>query len=127
MSFAFETTASGRTYATHLKKAKENGYEINLMYLWLRSPDQAVKRVAERVKQNGHNIPEADIIRRYYRGLKNLQDLYLPLMDTIFILDNSLAKSGIRKIIARKERGAQLLIEDKENWEEIQRLANVKV
>jgi len=70
INFAFETTASGLSYATHLKKAKKSGYEVNLMYLWLSSPDQAVKRVAQRVKQGGHNIPEDDIRRRYYRGLE---------------------------------------------------------
>ncbi len=110
-SFAFETTASGLSYATHLKKAKGIGYEINLVYLWISSPDQAIKRVAQRVKQGGHNIPEEDIRRRYYRGLSNILKLYLPLADTAMLLDNSSAESGARKIIARKDRGIQLQIE----------------
>jgi predicted ABC-type ATPase len=127
VSFAFETTASGISYANHLKKAKENGYEINLMFLWLSSPDQAVKRVAQRVRQGGHNIPEDDIRRRYHRGLKNLLNLYLPLASTALILDNSSAESGTRKIIARKDLGFQLQVEDEEIWEKIQRSANVKI
>jgi predicted ABC-type ATPase len=127
VNFAFETTASGVSYATHLKRAKEDGYEINLMYLWLSSPDQAVKRVAQRVKQGGHHIPEEDIRRRYYRGLRNLINLYLPLANTVLILDNSSAESGIGKIIAKKEQSGQLQIEDKEIWEKMQELASVKI
>jgi predicted ABC-type ATPase len=124
LNFVFETTASGLTYGTHLKRAKNHGYSINLMYLWLWGPEQAIKRVAQRVKQGGHNIPEEDIKRRYFRGLKNLVNLYLPLADTALILDNSSAESGIRKIVARKEPNLQVQIEDQEIWEKIQELAN---
>lgn len=127
MSFAFETTASGLTYSNHLKEAKQHGYTISLIYLWLSSPDQAVKRVAQRVKQGGHNIPESDIRRRYFRGLKNLINLYLPFADTALILDNSTAESGVRKIIARKEFDRQLQIEDEKIWEKMRESANVKI
>ena len=126
ISFAFETTASGLTYAKHLSKAKENGYEINLIYLWLPSSEQAVKRVAQRVKQGGHNIPTEVIIQRYYRGLKNLFNLYLPLANTVLILDNSSAESGIRKIIAKKNLDLPLQIEDQEIWDKLQRSTNDK-
>jgi len=125
-NFAYETTASGLTYATHLKNAKRNGYEINLMYLWISNPDQAIKRVAFRVQQGGHNIPKEDIIRRYYRGVKNILNLYLSIADTALILDNSTVGSGIKKIIAKKELGLQLHIEDNEIWEKMSESANVK-
>lgn len=55
-SFAFETTAAGTNYVKHLKNAQSKGYEIELTFLWLSSPDEAVKRVATRVKQGGHNL-----------------------------------------------------------------------
>lgn len=126
-SFIFESTASGLTYAKHLKNAKEKGYEVNLLFLWLLTHEQAVKRVALRVKQGGHNIPEADITRRYYRGLKNLVNLYLPIADTALILDNSEPESGIRKIIARKEHNAKLLVEDDKIWNRINEDAYVKI
>jgi predicted ABC-type ATPase len=126
INFVFETTASGLSYATHLKNAKKNGYEINLMYLWLSSPDQAVKRVAQRVKQGGHNIPEIDIRRRYCRGITNLLNLYLPLADTALILDNSSAEAGIEKIIAKQNLGVPLQVEDEEIWEKLLESANVK-
>ncbi len=127
INFAFETTASGLSYATHLKKAKETDYSINLIFLWLAGPDLAIKRVAQRVKQGGHDIPEEDIIRRYYRGLKNLLELYLPLADTALILDNSFIESGIRKIIAQKDLDTSLRIEDSEIWEKLQGQVYVKV
>lgn len=71
-SFAFETTASGTNYVKHLKSAKAKGYEISLTFLWLSKPEEAVKRVAQRVKQGGHHVPEESVIRRYYSGIKNL-------------------------------------------------------
>lgn len=84
-SFAFETTASGTNYVKHLKSAKANGYQINLTFLWLSKPEEAVKRVAQRVKQGGHNVPQDSVIRRYYSGIKNLMMHYLPLADEAFI------------------------------------------
>jgi predicted ABC-type ATPase len=125
-SFAFETTASGILYAKHLKKAKERGYELNLVYLWLDSPKQAIERVAWRVVQGGHSIPEEDIQRRYYRGLRNILNLYLPLSDTAIFLDNSTEESGIRKTIALKETDHPLEIKDEEAWKTIQEAANGK-
>jgi predicted ABC-type ATPase len=125
-SFAFESTASGRTYASSLSNAKQSGYEINLLFLWLSSPEQAIKRVELRVSQGGHNIPKDTIIRRYYRGLSNVIKLYLPLADTALILDNSAPESGAQKIIARKSSGTNLLIEDVAIWSIIQRDADVK-
>ncbi len=126
-SFIFESTASGLSYAMHLENAKKKGYEVNLLFLWLLNHDQAVKRVAQRVKQGGHNIPEEDIIRRYYRGLTNLITRYLPISDTALILDNSEPEFGVRKTIARKEYNACLTIEDKKIWERIIKDADDKI
>lgn len=120
-SFAFETTASGTNYLKYLREAQKKGYEIHLIYLWLSSPDLAVKRVAQRVAQGGHDIPELTIRRRYYGGLRNLIAHYLPLADKILLIDNS-TKAG--KTIAQKNNQESLKIENLENWEEIQRLAN---
>src|SRR5438105_2661027 len=70
-SFAFETTGSGTNYVAYLKDAKEQGYEITSVFLWLSQVEEAIDRVAERVKQGGHNILENSIRRRYYSGLRN--------------------------------------------------------
>lgn len=80
-SFAFESTLSGKTYATMLKKAKAAGFEIRICYLWLPSVNLSIKRVKERVKKGGHNVPEADLRRRFLPSLRNFFSLYLPIAD----------------------------------------------
>lgn len=121
-NFAFETTAAGVNYIKHLKEAQENGYQVHLLFLWLSSPDLAVKRVAQRVVQGGHHIPEDTIRRRYYAGLKNLIKHYVPLADTALILDNSIAE--LNKIIAKKEVANGLEIEETSIWKEIERMTH---
>ena len=123
-TFAFETTGAGTNYIKHLKQAQAKGYEVHLMFLWLSSPDLAVKRVAKRVEQGGHHIPEDTVRRRYYLGIKNLITHYLPLVDRGLILDNSIA--GTTKIIARKHINDGLKVEELIIWKEIQRVAHVK-
>ena len=81
-SFAFETTASGRAHLAMLRRAKAQGYQIRLIYLFLTSPKIAVVRVALRVRQGGHDVPEKDIIRRYYRGAQHILEGYLPIVDS---------------------------------------------
>lgn len=70
--FAFETTLATRSYVSFIKKARTKGYKIILLYFWLASPDFAKQRVAKRVRQGGHNIPDEIVERRYYRGISSL-------------------------------------------------------
>jgi len=88
-SFAFETTLASRTFAPWLRKYKQAGYRIDLVFLWLSSADVAVQRVAERVSRGGHDIPEETIRRRYQRGLVNFFSLYQPLADAWQMVDNT--------------------------------------
>ncbi len=122
-SFAFETTASGINYVRHLKAAKAKGYETNLTFLWLSKPEEAVKRVAQRVKQGGHHVPEAAIIRRYYSGIKNLINYYLPLVDEALIVNNSSEESS-KRLIARKTKQNPITILDSSIWKKIMETAN---
>lgn len=122
-SFAFETTGAGKNYLKYLHQAQAEGYEINLMYLWLSDENLAVKRVAQRVEQGGHHVPEADIRRRYKQGLRYVMNYYLPCADIAVILDNSNVDS--QKIIARKNAGEELIVENMKTWEIIQELSNV--
>ena len=87
--FAFETTLSGQTYLARLKHWKFSGYRIEIVYLRLTSPQIALKRIAERVKQGGHNVPAKDVLRRFARGWKNFCGIYRPLADTWAVYDNS--------------------------------------
>jgi predicted ABC-type ATPase len=87
-TFAMETTLSGRTYIHLLKYARTDRCEIELHYLWLASPSQAIARVRQRVQKGGHNVPAADIRRRFARSLNHLIHDYLPLADRWVIWDN---------------------------------------
>ena len=97
----------------------------NPLHLWrggCQSSDQAVNRVAERVKQGGHFIPEETIIRRYYAGIKNLLKCYLPLADRAYIMDNSSEKYS-KRLIARKNINSSIEILDREIWDKLERTA----
>lgn len=88
--FAFETTLAGRAFAPWIAKLRESGYEFHLFYLWLRSADEAIDRVRQRVRQGCHSIPEEVIRRRYEGGLRNFFRLYSPIADHWAFYDNSL-------------------------------------
>ncbi len=99
-SFAFETTLSGRTYVKLLRECRNNGYHILLVFLSLPSADMAVARVAARVTQGGHNVPENDIRRRFAAGLRNFHDIYKNVVDAWILYDNS---GNVPKVIERGE------------------------
>lgn len=121
-SFTFETTASGTNYVKYLKEAKANGYDVHLTFLWLGSPEEAIKRVAQRVKQGGHYVPEEVVKRRYYLGLKNLLKHYLPLAHSAKIMDNSSEESE-KRLIAKKNKNGSLDILNKNVWERLEQVA----
>ena len=88
-TFGLESTISGVTYVRLLRDAQHRGYALKLFYLWLPSAEMAVRRVRERVRKGGHDVPAADVRRRFERSLRNLHRQYLPLADEWRILDNS--------------------------------------
>jgi len=87
--FAFETTLSGLTYVRRLESWKRTGYRIDIVYLKLSSSRLALRRVAARVRQGGHNVPQADVLRRFVRGWDNFQRVYRSLADSWAVYDNS--------------------------------------
>lgn len=88
-SFAFETTLAGRGYARRIPVWQAAGYKVKFIFLKLKSPDQAMARVAERVHQGGHIIAEDVIRRRFRAGWSNFRELYGPLVDAWVLYDNS--------------------------------------
>ncbi|MDO9543321.1 MAG: zeta toxin family protein [Kiritimatiellia bacterium] len=100
IDFAFETTLSGRSYINLLSELRSAGYRIHLFFLWLPSLDLALKRVADRVRKGGHNIPAEAVGRRFKRGIHNLFNLYRGLCDLIVIYDNSTAEPRLVATIA---------------------------
>jgi predicted ABC-type ATPase len=87
--FAFETTLSGLTYLRRINSWKHSGYGIEIVYLRLDSVDLAIRRIAARVLQGGHDVLRRDVIRRFTRGWVNFKTSYRPMADSWAIYDNS--------------------------------------
>jgi predicted ABC-type ATPase len=88
-SFAFETTLSGLNYAKKIPQWRRAGYHVKLLFLSLPSADIAVARVAARVRQGGHNVPEAVIRRRFDAGMRNFEAVYRGLVNSWVVYDSS--------------------------------------
>jgi predicted ABC-type ATPase len=91
-SVIIESTLSGTGLSRQLEKFKENGFTIHLVYVFLDDFAICKKRISGRVKKGGHNVPEKDIERRFYRSFINFRKIYLPLADTWHILYNGLKR-----------------------------------
>lgn len=113
-SFAFETTLATRSYAKWLKALMEQGYDVHLIYLWLRSPEIAIARVQERVRAGGHDVPEATIRRRYKRGVENFFGLYQEIVSTWTVFDHSTLNQAI--MIGTGQGKTNSIISDNELW-----------
>ena len=87
-SFSFETTLSGLTYAQMIPTWQAEGFMVTLIFLSLPNVEMALERVASRVIQGGHNVPEDVIRRRFEHGIKNFER-YKVLVDSWQLYDNS--------------------------------------
>ncbi len=111
-SFAFETTLATRSYAAWIEELRSEGYNFQLIFLWLRSPELAVRRVQERVLSGGHDVPESVVLRRYARGLKNFWTIYQPLADVWSVYDNSDSPEPTSIASGGRDRPLEILQED---------------
>ena len=110
--FAFETTLATKSYVSFIQKAKERGFKVTLIFVYLNSIELAKQRVKDRVSKGGHHI-EVDVIeRRYHAGLKNFLHLYMPVSDDWLVFDNSLDLN----IIAQGNSNISIEIYDKLIW-----------
>jgi predicted ABC-type ATPase len=98
-SFAFETTLSTRSYKRKVLEAQQNEYTVTLLFFWLQTIELAKERVKIRVSEGGHNIEPDVIERRYIKGINNLFEIYLPIVDDVLIFDNS---EGKPELLAEK-------------------------
>jgi len=89
VSFCFETTLAGRSYARMIPQWRTEGYEVRLIFLSLPDTETAIIRVAARVAQGGHSIPEEVIRRRFAAGWQNFHSVYKKLVDGWTLHDNS--------------------------------------
>jgi len=88
-SFAFETTLSGRGHARRIAQWRKRGYRVKLFFLRLPTPEAAIARVAQRVTEGGHDVPEAVIRLRFHAGWRNFEETYRDLVDGWAVYDNS--------------------------------------
>ncbi|MBS1705959.1 MAG: zeta toxin family protein [Armatimonadetes bacterium] len=121
-SFALETTLATAKLVPRLERLHEDGYEIHLIFMWLRSSDLAVSRVATRVRLGGHDVPEETVRRRYERGLRHFFRSYMKEVDTWAMYDNSRLNNPKR--IASGGNGLPTDIHQPELWNEICRQWN---
>lgn len=88
-SFAFETTLAGRNFARAIEPWRSAGYRVSLIFLSLPSAELAIQRVARRVRQGDHAVPDEVVRRRFDRGRDHFETLYKPLVETCMLYDNS--------------------------------------
>ena len=110
ITFAFETTLATKSYKEKILKAKENNYNVILLFFWLPNGKLAIARGERRVLEGGHHIDTTIIKRRYIRGIKNLFEIYVPIVDELLIFDNS---TDSYNSIAEKSVNLELQITDK--------------
>ena len=112
-TFAIETTLASQTLTKTIHIAQSKGYVVVLLFFWLQNVEIAKKRVESRVKCGGHHVEPGVIERRYTAGIKNLFELYAPMVDTFCIYDNTVYLEQIaQKVLENKE----LLVMNKEKY-----------
>ncbi len=117
--FSFETTLATRFYATWLRKLQaEQNYRVSIAYLWLRSPDLAVSRVAARVNVGGHSIPEETIRRRFRRSTHNFFKLYRPMANAWRFFNAGTNRAT--EIARYNERDGETIFDD-DLWKTVKR------
>jgi predicted ABC-type ATPase len=108
LDFATETTLAGLSYVRIINRLREKGYETHLAFVWVREVEFSIARVAHRVRMGGHNIPEVVIRRRFKAGLRNLFNIYRPLVTSWQLYDNA----GGELIFVAEEIDGELTIHD---------------
>ena len=115
--FAIETTLATRSYTKLVQRAHAMGYKVHLLFFGLENPEQAIQRVAQRVSEGGHNIPE-DVIRRRFRlGISNLVNLFLPLCDSVHVWNN--ARTPAQVVAERLDGRQSLQVINSEMWNQL--------
>jgi len=116
--FALETTMAGRTLAVWLRTLSGTGYAIHLVYFWLRSADLAVARVAQRVSEGGHSVPETTIRQRYRTSLQNFFSLYRPIATSWQAFDST--HEGWPQLVACGDESGRETVLLPAIWQQIQ-------
>lgn len=115
--FAIETTLATRSYVQLVHRAQSAGYKVHLLFFCLESPEQAIQRVAQRVKEGGHNVPTDVIRRRFQLGISNLVNLFIPICDSVLVFNN--VKTPAQLIARKEEKLSRVEIVEPEMWNQL--------
>jgi predicted ABC-type ATPase len=121
VDFAFETTLSGRAHLVRIRELLATGYQVHVYYFWVPSADMSVARVALRVQQGGHDVPEATIRQRYARSVANFIHLYRPIVTTWQSYDSTAI--GHPRCVAEGGLMQPDVVHDPMTWQQILEVA----
>ena len=107
-TFALETTLAPRCFSRTVMQARQQGYDVSLLFFHLPSPQAAIDRVSQRVSQGGRYVPDEVVTRHYHAGLRNLRQLYMPIVDRwrIFCI-----KDDTHQLVAMGRKGETIDLE----------------
>ena len=117
VDFAIETTLATRSYVQLIHRAQALNYKVHLIFFFLENEQQAIARVAQRVSNGGHNIPEEDIRRRFKRGIFNLLNLYMPICDSVLVFNN--VKTPARLVARKETQDDEVELIETEMWNQL--------
>ena len=117
VDFAIETTLATRSYVQLVRRAQALRYKVHLIFFFLENEEQAIQRVAQRVSNGGHNIPEEDIRRRFKRGIFNLINLYMPVCDNVLVYNNAHGEAIL--VAKRASSTGNIQVYEKEMWNQL--------
>ena len=121
-SFAFETTLSGRSYLSLIRRLKRKGYKVHLFFLCVDDVDIALSRIHQRVTKGGHDVPEPVVRRRFDRSLSNFFREYQPIVDTWHLFDNT----GSRPVTIAFRTASKPRIIDRNKYQRLMKRYGIK-
>jgi len=110
VSFAVESTLSGSAYVEMIKRAKSLGYVVTIAYVFVDSAEFCIERIRIRVQNGGHDVPAADVHRRYGRSKENFVSTYAPLADHWMLYYNG---GNDLLLVAHGNGAASVVVQDR--------------
>lgn len=117
-TFCFETVFSHHSKIDFIAQAKAMGYETILVFIHLENITLNQARIAQRVSEGGHHVPDEKVISRIPRTLTYIQQA-LPLCDYVFILDNSRADDPFQQIAILRHGRLEIAQQPLPEWSKV--------
>jgi predicted ABC-type ATPase len=108
-AFTIETTLAGVAHHRTVARARARGWRVALLYFAVRDVETCLARIARRVAEGGHDVPEADARRRFHRSIANLPG-FIAEVDVWRVFDNTLLQQP--RIVAEGRRGCAATLSD---------------